>query len=71
MIMKTAKIDVYRPWGTYHGYCVDLYYRNKLLFSVMGQFENIMDSIEHAKQWARNQGFTNFKFIDYRKHLIK
>lgn len=57
--MKTASIRVYHIFGTKGEYCGDVFYRNKLLYTLSGIHPG--DILKVCQNWALNSGFTHVK----------
>ena len=58
---KTAKIRVNHIFGTKNGFCADVLYRGRLLFSIDG--ENPQELLQKARAWATGQGFNRHSVI--------
>jgi hypothetical protein len=55
--MKTIQFKTYTPWGTKGGYCVDLFYRGRLLTGFMST--DLIEARANALVYAKNKGFTH------------
>jgi hypothetical protein len=54
--MKTVQFKIYQPYGA-RGYCVDLFYRGRLLTGFMSN--DLVEARANALTYAKNRGFTH------------
>ena len=54
--MKTVQFKIYQPYGA-SGYCVDLFYRGRLLTGFMSN--DLSEARANALTYAKNRGFTH------------
>jgi hypothetical protein len=59
--MKTATVRTYPIFGTRNGFCTDVLYRGRILYSFCIGTAN--EQHNQARQWAFNRGFTHTKTI--------
>jgi hypothetical protein len=54
--VKTIQLKIYQPYGA-RGYCVDLFYRGRLLTGFMSN--DLVEARANALIYAKNRGFTH------------
>lgn len=55
---RTAKLEIYKVWGTSNTIGVRLLHRGRALVDFMGHNAEKAELVNKARTWATNQGFT-------------
>jgi hypothetical protein len=58
---RTATLHIYTPWGSKNGRAVDVTYRGKRHYSILGHCAQETELMDKARAWSLNFGFTNVK----------